>query len=275
MKRFSNLRMVRPDPDHPQRGKARALAAGISHATGEVILVTDADCRVPTTWVESTARLFAPEVGLVGGMTLQNASTRFGGMQSLDWAYLLGIAASSVALGGSFGSIGNNLAFRKKAYEDVGGYSALPFSVTEDYTLVRAIRQTGRWKQVYPIDARLLVESEPCPDLASLFRQKHRWGRGGMDVPWLGFLIMAVGWSVHVLPLVHTLVWGAWVHTLTVMLMKATADYVLMYIVLNRLGRTNDLRHFALFQLYFAVYVIALPIIVLVAGPVRWKGRSY
>lgn len=275
MNRFGHVRTVHPDPKHPQRGKARALAAGIAHATGEVILVTDADCRVPRTWVESTARLFSPEVGLAGGMTLQDPTTSFGGMQSLDWAYLLGVAASSVALGGSFGSIGNNLAFRKQAYEDVGGYSSLPFSVTEDYTLVRAIRRTGRWKQIYPIHPRLLVQSEPCSDIASLFRQKHRWGRGGLDVPLLGFLIMAVGWSVHILPIVHTLVWGAWAHTFAVMLVKSTADYVLIHSVLARLERTEDMRHFALFQFYFALYVIALPLIVLVAGPVHWKGRSY
>ncbi|MEK6650906.1 MAG: glycosyltransferase [Bacteroidota bacterium] len=275
MRRFPHLRLERPDAASTLRGKSRALEAGISRATGEVVLITDADCRVPPTWVEETARRYTPDVGLIGGMTLQESTTTFGGMQSLDWAYLLGIAASSVALGGSFGSIGNNLSFRKKAYEEVGGYGALPFSVTEDYTLVRAICKTRRWKQLYPIDPRVLVQSQPCADLRTLFRQKHRWGRGGLDVPLAGFLIMAVGWCVHALPFVHTIVWGAWAHTLTILLVKASADYAVLYSVLHRLGRTDDLRHFFAFQLYFTAYVIALPFIVLAAGPVRWKGRSY
>lgn len=275
MLRFPHLRLERPDSSGTLRGKSRALAAGIACATGEVVLITDADCRVTPTWVEETARRYAPDVGLIGGMTLQESTTTFGGMQSLDWAYLLGIAAASVALGGSFGSIGNNLSFRKKAYEEIGGYAALPFSVTEDYTLVRAIRKTRRWKQLYPIDSRVLVQSQPCRDVRTLFRQKHRWGRGGLDVPLLGFLIMSVAWCVHALPLVHTFVWGAWAHTLTVLLVKATADYAVLYAVLRRLGRTDDLRHFPAFQLYFTLYVIALPFVVLAAGPVRWKGRSY
>lgn len=275
MQRFSNLRLISPPAEGRLRGKSRPLSAGIAAATGEVIMITDADCRVPETWVASTAALYEPEVGLVGGITLQDARTSFGGMQSLDWAYLLGVASSSVALGRSFGSIGNNLSFRKKAYDEVGGYESLPFSVTEDYTLVHAIRTSGRWQQRYPIDARLLVESEPCPDLRSLFHQKHRWGRGGLDVPPLGFVIMAIGWSVHVLPIVHTLVWGAWWHTLAVLFVKATADYILMHHVLARLGRIDDLRHFLWFELYFSVYVVALPIMVFLGGPVRWKGRQY
>lgn len=275
MRNFANLQLISPPTNSRLRGKSRPLSAGIAQATGEVIMITDADCRVPETWVGSTAAIYEPNVGLVGGITLQDARTTFGGMQSLDWAYLLGVAASSVALGRSFGSIGNNLSFRKKAYDEVGGYESLPFSVTEDYTLVHAIRSSGRWKQRYPIDARLLVESQPCPDLRSLFHQKLRWGRGGLDVPFLGFVIMAIGWSMHVLPIVHTLVWGAWWHTLAVFFVKASADYAFLYRVLTRLGRVDDLRHFLWFELYFFVYVVALPIMVFLAGPVRWKGRQY
>ncbi|MCU0452085.1 MAG: glycosyltransferase [Bacteroidetes bacterium] len=269
------LRLVHSSPLSRLKGKARPLSAGIAQARGEVILITDADCRVPPTWVEATAGQYEPDVGLVGGITLQRAHTSFGGMQSLDWAYLLGVAAASVALGRSFGSIGNNLSFRKRAYDEVGGYDSLPFSVTEDYTLVHAIRSSGRWQQRYPIDARLLVESDPCPDVRALFHQKLRWGRGGLDVPFIGFVIMAIGWSVHFLPLIHTLVWGAWWHTLTVLFVKATADYVLLAQVLKRLGRLDDLRHFFWFELYFALYVVALPVVVLLGGPVRWKGRQY
>ncbi len=272
---YPQLRLIRPSAVSQLRGKSRPLAAGIDQASGEVVLITDADCRVVETWVDATASQYEPGVGIMGGMTLQNASTPFGGAQSLDWAYLLGVAAASVAMGRSFGSIGNNLSFRKQAYTDVGGYESLPFSVTEDYTLVRAIRETGRWKQRYPIDPRLLVTSEPCADVKSLFHQKLRWGRGGLDVPFVGFIIMAIGWSVHLLPLVHTVVWGAWAHTLTVLFAKATADYVLLYQVLKRVGRVDDLRHFFWFEVYFTLYVIALPVIVLFAGPVRWKGRAY
>lgn len=160
-------------------GKSNALAQAIEKAHGEVILITDADCIVPNTWVEFTAKRYSGDVGLIGGMTLQRSNNAFEGMQSLDWTYVLGVASSSAALGYPLGSIGNNLSFRKEAYEQVGGYKKIKFSVTEDYTLVQAILGTRNWDFLYPLDDKILVESRPCPTLKSLIQQKHRWEKGG------------------------------------------------------------------------------------------------
>lgn len=275
MHHFPHLRLHPVRSDLPLRGKSRPLASGIEAATGEVILMTDADCTVPATWVEQTAHRYAADVGLVGGVTLQRSNDAFGGMQSLDWAYLLGIAASGVAWGTSFGSIGNNLSFRKKAYEEVGGYQGLPFSVTEDYTLVRAILKTGSWKQVYPIDPAVTVESAPCPDVAGLIHQKHRWGRGGLDVQALGFVMMIITWLLHVLPIVYLVGWGDWGTTATVYFIKTVFDYIFLNSVVTRLNRRSDLEHFPLFELYYSVYVVVLPFLVFLGGNVRWKGRTY
>lgn len=261
--------------DNPQLpGKPNALAQAIDRARGEVVLITDADCTVPPTWIEATAQRYTPEVGLVGGMTLQRSDTAFHGMQSLDWAYILGVASSSAALGRPLGSIGNNLSFRKKAYEEVGGYGKLKFSVTEDYSLVQAILGTKHWKFLYPIDDQVLVESKPCPTLKSLAQQKHRWGKGGLDMKFWGFVIMAIGFSMHALLLWHFL-WFSFAATGVVLLVKMIADYIFLSTILARLNKTDELRFFYWFELYYALYVLALPFLVFFGGKVQWKGRNY
>lgn len=256
------------------RGKPNALAQAIAKARGEVILITDADCEVPTTWIEYVAKRYTPDVGLVGGITLQKATNAFGGMQSLDWAYILGVASASAGLRNPLGSIGNNLSFRKEAYEQVGGYSKLKFSVTEDYTLVQAILETKKWEYRYPIDARMLVESKPCPTLKSVIQQKHRWGKGGLDMKLYGFLIMLIAFSMHVALLWHFALLSL-PSTAAILLIKFIADYVFLYQILARLKRTGDLRYFYWFELYYILYVIALPFLVFFGGKVRWKGRTY
>ena len=160
------------------RGKTNALDQGIEKAKGEVILITDADCTVPPTWVEWTAKRYGSEVGIVGGLTLQRANNSFEGMQSLDWAFLLGLAAATMSLRIPLSTIGNNLSFRKSAYLGVGGYRTIPFSVTEDFMLFQAVVQTRKWEYICPIDPRVLVVSRPCTDWRELLRQKHRWGKG-------------------------------------------------------------------------------------------------
>ncbi len=269
-----NFRTFCTAEDSMLQGKPNALAQAIERSTGEIVLITDADCKVPPTWIEHTAKRFSPDVGLVGGITLQEAETRFQCIQSLDWAFILGIATSSAALGEPLGSIGNNLSFRRTAYNDVGGYRNIPFSVTEDYSLVQAIIRRGKWNYLYPIDDKVLVESKACPNWRTLIQQKHRWGKGGLDMKFWGFVIMAIGFGMHAALLWH-LLWYSLPSTGFILLVKMIADYIFLNRILSRLKKTDQLKYFYWFELYYAVYVLVLPFLVFFGGKVHWKGRHY
>ena len=274
MEKFPNLQCVAAPENARLRGKPNALACGIDASHGEVILITDADCTVPSTWIERTAQRYEGNIGLIGGITLQRNSNWFEGMQSLDWAFILGMAASTAGLGHQHGSIGNNLSFRRKAYDHVGGYRNLKFSVTEDYTIVQAIIDSGKWDYIYPVDPKTIVESKPCPDLKTLLRQKHRWGKGALDMKVSGFGIMAIGFCMHISPLIM-LYWGGVVLSASMLLIKFIFDYIFLYRFLKRLERLSDLKWFYYFEIYFIIYVILLPFLVFFGGKVQWKGRTF
>ncbi len=274
IQRYPNIKLIHVQEDIYMRGKANALAQGIEAAKGEIILITDADCTVPKTWIEYTANRYTTDIGLVGGFTLQKAATPFEGMQSLDWAFILGVASASAGLRHPLGSIGNNLSFRKSAYDQTGGYRKLKFSVTEDYTVVQAIVGSQKWQYSYPIDPKLLVESKPCPDFLTLLHQKHRWGKGGLDMKIAGFAIMVIGFLMHLCPFVM-LYWGGVVQTAAAFMIKFIADYIFLYKILKQLDRTDELRWFFGFELYFIIYVMLLPFLVFFGGKVKWKGREF
>jgi cellulose synthase/poly-beta-1,6-N-acetylglucosamine synthase-like glycosyltransferase len=274
IKRYSNIKMIQVVDDAIVRGKANALAQGIEAAQGEIILITDADCTVQKTWVEQTAIRYSPAVGLIGGFTLQKATTPFEGMQSLDWTFILGMAAATAGLGNPLGSIGNNLSFRKSAYNQVGGYRKLKFSVTEDYTVVQAIVGLKKWRYLYPIDLRHYVESKACPNFQYLIRQKHRWGKGGLDMKPIGFTIMVIGYFMHLTPWIM-LFGGGVIQAAAAFTIKFIADYIFLHQILNRIDRKDDLRWFAWFEIYFMIYVLLLPFLVFFGGNVKWKGREY
>lgn len=273
--REERIKLIQSVPESSLRGKTNALATGIRESTGEIVMITDADCTVPPTWIEETVRRYESRVGIVGGMTLQSASDWFGGMQSLDWAYLLGIASAAVGLGNPLSTIGNNLSFRREAYNQVGGYEGIPFSITEDYSLFQAIVRTGTWNVAYPLDHALLVISKPCKSWGELVRQKHRWGKGGLDMKLSGFLIMAIGFTQHLMILAGPLLYGAVSAALTGWFVKAVGDYAFLHAVLRRVRRLDQLKYFLAFQIYYLLYVLALPFIVFFRRRVVWKGRSY
>lgn len=263
-------------PDEPKGkmvGKVNALATAIREAKGEIIFTTDADCEVKPLWVKTLASYYKNNVGMVDSYTTQLANNSFGGMQAIDFIYLLLVGGGTINLGSPISCIGNNMSFRKKAYEKIGGYESLPFSVTEDFTLLRAIYKLKKYKILFPLEKDALVTSIPCANFKSLYRQKKRWSVGGLGVPLRGFFIMFWGYltslCIILTPLFYSPVW------LYLAFFKLTIDFFVLYPIHERLGITKNLRYFFVYQIYYILYVLALPFIVLTSRKVIWKGREY
>ncbi|MGA9406755.1 MAG: glycosyltransferase family 2 protein, partial [Bacteroidota bacterium] len=242
---------------------------------GEIIFMTDADCVVPPSWVRATVQHYTSNVGVVAGLTLLQPTSLFAGMQSLDWAYILAVASAAMAIKNPLSCIGNNFSFRRKAYDEVGGYRGIKFSVTEDFALFKAITRSGRWAYKYPLEKESLVFSKACKTIPELYRQKRRWGVGGKDMPVSGLLIMAIAFCMHAL-----LLFGYFFHLSLTFLVcgliaKLLCDFVLLSIPLRKTGQLVQLKYFWIFEVYYIIYVIALPFAVFFGGKVVWKGRKY
>jgi cellulose synthase/poly-beta-1,6-N-acetylglucosamine synthase-like glycosyltransferase len=254
-------------------GKTKAVARGIENAKGEIILTTDADCEVKPTWVKTIASYYEKDVGVVNGYTTQTAASNFQGMQAIDFIYLLLVAAGTINLGKPISCIGNNMSYRKKAYEEAGGYENLPFSVTEDFILLMGIAKLKKYRIVYPLEKDTLVTSLPCNSFKKLARQKKRWAVGGLGVPFTGFLIMFWGFFTNLCILLTPLLFSkVWIYLI---FFKIVTDYFVLFPVHQKLGIAKNLKYFLAHQVYYILYVIALPFIVLPNRNVIWKGRKY
>lgn len=255
------------------KGKANAIANGLEIATGEIILTTDADCMVSETWAKTIASYFTKDVAFVGGYTSQTDSTPFEAMQSIDFIYLLTVAAGTINLGKPLSCIGNNMAYRKSVYDEIGGYENITFSVTEDFQLLMAIHKLKKYKIIYPFDPDGHVVSKSCPDFKTLFRQKRRWGKGGLKSDLAGFSVAAVSFIVNGLVLLTPFFFS----TLSLYLcaFKVITDYMFVRPVFRKLNLRLKLSDFLVFEFYYILYVLILPFIVLLGGKIKWKGRSY
>lgn len=272
--RVPNLRRIVPQEAlGGLRGKANAVAQAVAEAKGEIILTTDADCEVPAEWIRETVAQYGPDIGTVCGYTLLRDEGLFSGMQSLDWAYMLTIASAGVGLGYPLSAVGNNMSYRKQAYDDVGGYAGVGFSVTEDFALFKAIVYKTQWKARYPTGGATLVWSGACSTFKELFRQKKRWGRGGTAMHPAGILVMAVGFlasvSIWVLPW-FGLPLPLWALGLAC---KLAGDGLLLRYTLRQLGQMKLMRHLPLFELYYLIYVTLLLFVVFLGGRTVWKDR--
>lgn len=255
------------------KGKTNALANAIEAAKGEIILTTDADCEVNPMWAKTIASYYRKDVGVVNGFTTQQALNGFSGMQAIDFIYLLTVASGAINLNKPVSCIGNNMSYRKSAYIEAGGYEGLLFSVTEDFNLLKAIHKLNKYKVIFPLNKESLITSIPCNNIKSLFDQKKRWAVGGFDVPLRGAFIMGFAFAANLCVLLTPLFFTYGCLYLT--FFKLTIDYFVLYPVHKQLEIKKNLRYFLNFEIYYILYVIALPISLAFNRKVAWKGRKY
>ena len=270
-----HMRLLRigTESDIPH-GKANAVMCAADIATGEIIMFTDADCEVPPTWVSSTVKYYSePRVGAVAGFTSLAGSPPLERMQALDWFVLFSVAAAMTRLGSPVTAVGTNLSVRKRAYDSVGGYRKIPFSVTEDYALYHAVTAGGTWKARFPMDPGALVKSMPCHTLKQLFSQKRRWFTGGRGMDMKSLLIFAFPYVNNFLILAGIFL-APWWAVCIALGVKLCVDFVLCLPATARFGRKSLLAVYPLFELYYYTYVLIFPPIVAFGSKITWKGRK-
>lgn len=257
------------------KGKVNALSYGISKSTGELYMMTDADCEVPTEWVRDTVKYYDKETGLICGFTMIDYSrTFFSKLQALDWIYLQSLATASSGIDSELSCIGNNLSVSAKTYRDIGGYENLKFSVTEDLALMRRIKKERMFKIKYPINENCLIKTNACADLKELYRQKKRWFRGGVDINLLGYLLGFIMYAMNLMLLFGLFFLNVPVYLLVVVF-KFISELLIMVPVYRKLGYNGLIVYFPLFQIYFAIIGILLPFTFLIGSNIVWKERKH
>jgi cellulose synthase/poly-beta-1,6-N-acetylglucosamine synthase-like glycosyltransferase len=136
-----------------------------------------------------------------------------------------------------------------------------------------AIHKLKKYKILYPLDAGALVVSKPCPDWETLYWQKKRWGVGGTESDIIGYLIMLWGYITHAAMILTPFLFS--LTSLYLCFFKIFIDYFFVYPVYKRLNLKLKFNHFIAFEIYFIIYVLLLPFIVLPSKKVKWKGREF
>ncbi len=257
------------------RGKTNAVTQGIEASRGDILLFTDADCCVPVHWVEETIKYYTdPSIGIVAGFTVLQARRWFEAIQTLDWFVLFSVAAATVRLRYPVTAVGNNLSVRRQAYDEVGGYRRIAFSVTEDYALFHAITRGTKHRAVFPLDINALVESEPCKNWRDLYQQKKRWFTGGKGMDIKSLLVFSIPYALNVM-LLAGLFFAPWRSVLLAATLKFSVDLFLAASSIITFKQWPLLRYFPLFELYYILYVLIFPIIVLFGNTIVWKERTF
>ena len=164
--RLPNLSRVSVTQQDYACPKKNALWQGIKHARGDIIFSTDADCQPGPNWITSTLPHFAPNAGMViGHAPLLKKEKTLSGLLSLQALIVSTLAAGSAGIGFPLTCSGRNMAYRRKAFDEVNGFSDIGHIIGgDDVLLMRQVAQKSAWKIRFNADANAFVPSASHPD---------------------------------------------------------------------------------------------------------------
>jgi len=268
-----NFRKITPDINNSLTGKMNALDSALKCASGEIILFTDADCTVPENWIKNKVSYYKNNTAMVNGFTITSSDNLPGSVESIDLIFLISVAAGMANNGFPVSCIGNNMSVSKKVYDETGGYSSFKKNVAEDYLLLNAVRSLNKYKIIFPVDPDGLVKTEAHKNIKDIFRQKKRWASGGLSVPNMSFFLMAISFITNSMILISPFFLSSAV--IVIISSKIFSDLFFLKQVFDKLKLKLNLLHFILFEIYYVVYTIILPVILLFNRKIIWKGRNY
>lgn len=241
------------------------------HMAHEVVVIADADMRVPPDWLTIvTATLAQPGIGLVtclyrGVPAVPGLWARLAGL-GIDWHFLPN-AILGESLGKARGCYGATMALRRETLAALGGLAALKDLLADDHALGEAVRRLGLRVAVAPVLPDHMMDEA---SLGALWGHELRWARTVRSLNPAGYLGLALThplpWALACWALAD---WG-WVVALAVLAARGW----LAWSVDQMLCISATLPRLVLLPLRdalsFAIWAVGLA-----RGTVTWQGRRY
>ena len=155
--------------------KKYALQKAIDKSNGEIILATDADCRVPKTWATSMAKLVIKEDKVIIGYSkIKSENNLINEIQKIDFLGIMaangGLLTNGIVCSGS----GQNLGYKKKTFTKLEGLKPVKDKESgDDMYIVQAISKIKG--AAFNYDKNSFVSTLPKKTLSGYINQRVRW----------------------------------------------------------------------------------------------------
>ncbi len=158
--------------------KKKAIEIAVGQSSGELIVTTDADCIVPPDWLKTIAGFYEQyhPVFIAAPVNINAGNTFIELFQSLDFMTLQGITGASVYKKVHSMCNGANLAYTKKAFEEVNGFSGIDSIASgDDMLLMHKIYKRYPDKVMFLKSREAIVQTAPVKTIGEFFSQRIRW----------------------------------------------------------------------------------------------------
>jgi cellulose synthase/poly-beta-1,6-N-acetylglucosamine synthase-like glycosyltransferase len=191
--------------------KKKAIAKVIDLSSGDLLVATDADCRMGANWLSSIVSYFETEhpVMISSPVVYFQEKNLFERLQTLEFSYLIGIGASFIGNERASTCNGANLAYRKDIFYAVGGFKGIDdLASGDDELLLQKVAEQYPGKIGFLKKEDAVVYTEAKPNLKEFMQQRRRWASKSTKYKDKKVVALAVGIWLFNLSLLVNLIAG-------------------------------------------------------------------
>lgn len=258
--------------------KKNALTLAIKKSSGKVLIFTDADCRVEEFWVERLVELFESEKTFVIGFSNftpnpNSKSELLQNLQILDFLVLMAAAKGANFAQLNWACTGQNLAYSKKLYEEVGGFEKIKNRISgDDVLMLQLARKVENVEIKFAANPQTFTTSYAMPNFQSFWNQRKRWASNSSfqitNNPLFFIYLLSV--STINLGIVISLIIGLYQTFVFVFSAKFLFDFIFTTVSCKNFRKEGFLKFFPIWFLGQFPYIIFVGFFGLL-GKFKWK----
>ena len=280
VKGYPGVILLKLEEDAINSYKKKAIEKGIAAARGDLIITTDADCMPPSAWLQTlvsfkqqtnAAFIVAPVVFDCNAEIVQV-------FQAMDFMVLQGITGASVYKNVHSMCNGANLAYERKLFYEVNGFTGIDHIASgDDMLLMHKIAKKYPDRIQYLKSTDAIVSTKPMESWSSFFNQRIRWASKAMQyddkrIFWV--LLLVYLFNLFFLVLLIAGFWNHfyWIYFVIAWVLKTVVELPFFYSIAGFFGKQWAIKWFFFFQPVHILYTIISGLFGQF-GKYEWKGR--
>lgn len=261
--------------------KKKAISEAIRQAEGELIVTTDADCRMGPDWLRTIARFYEENrFRLISSpVAYFKEQGVFEKLQTLEFLYLIGLGASTIGNRMPSTCNGANLAYRKDVFLQLDGFKGIDdLASGDDELFLHKVAAAFPGSIGFCKSRAATVYTYAKPTLSEFLMQRKRWA--SKSTRYKNKWVVALGVSIWLFNLVILLsvLAGLFkpvylVPAIAALLFKFSAELLFLVPLVRFIKRVKLLALLPVLSVIHVLYMVYIGIAGN-SGRYDWKGRS-
>jgi len=276
-----NVKLIKLNEDRALNSyKKKAIQTAIGTCSGDLIITTDADCRMGADWLATIVNLYEQKnyKMISSPVAYFQEKSFFERLQSLEFLYLIGLGASTIGNKEPSTCNGANLAYEKTTFYEVGGFQGIDdLASGDDELLLHKIAARYPDQIGFLKNREAIVYTHAKETLGAFIQQRKRWASKSTRYKNKAIIVLGVLIWIFNLTILANFIAGLFIPgfltiTFYQLLVKMVLETLFLWDVTGFAKRRSLLLLIPVLNVLHVLYMVYIGIAGN-SGKYNWKGR--